>query len=164
MSDMSCVGVAVWYPQSSIILQFKCPPLSTVYTGEATGILEALNFINSHNLDKAVIFSDSLSCLQALLSNPFRSKSCHPLILRIRVVLLNCLNKGLHIEITYIPGHTGIGGNEMADSLAKSATQVGCNTHFSNYSQDLVPLSKLRLDGKWLNLWQESSRTKAAPS
>ncbi|XP_045496436.1 uncharacterized protein LOC123694876 [Colias croceus] len=48
----------------------------------------------------------------------------------------------------------------MADSLAKSATQVGCNTHFSNYSQDLVPLSKLRLDGKWLNLWQESSRTK----
>ncbi|XP_045495601.1 uncharacterized protein LOC123694256 [Colias croceus] len=160
VSKHLAVGVAVWHHNSKTILQFKCPPLSSVFTGEATAILEALNFIDSHNLQNSVIFSDSLSCLQTITSNPFRSKSKFPIIFRIKSALYNCFRKGLQVDLVHIPSHSGIIGNEKADILAKSAIQHGTLEHYSNYAHDLSSLSKDRLDCTWNSQWKNSNKGK----
>lgn len=80
MSDNQPVGAAVWLPFTGIILSFKCSPSSSVFTAEATAILEAILYIKSHNLNKFLILTDSKSCLYFILSNPFRSKSNFPII------------------------------------------------------------------------------------
>ncbi|KOB77358.1 putative ORF2, partial [Operophtera brumata] len=75
VSDSCPVGAAVWIPKYKIILSFKCPSVTSVFTGESIAILEAILYSISHNLDKTIIFTDSKSCLQSLLCNPFRDKS-----------------------------------------------------------------------------------------
>ncbi|KOB70054.1 reverse transcriptase, partial [Operophtera brumata] len=108
LDNTSSVGAAVWIPSTKIILNFKYPSVSSVFTGEATAILESIQFIKSHNLNNTIIFTDSKSSLQSILSNPFRSKSNFPIILQIRESLFRCHELGLNVVMAWIPSHTGI--------------------------------------------------------
>ncbi|XP_052747407.1 uncharacterized protein LOC128199916 isoform X3 [Bicyclus anynana] len=133
LSPESCVGAACWVPKYKIVLQFKCPPETSVFTGEAVALLEAILFARSHNIKQTVIFTDSLSCLYSIRENPFR---------------------------TWIPSHSGISGNESADSCAKAAVQLGSLEHFKNYSHDLSTLAKNYLDKSWQSFWNQSKTIK----
>ncbi|XP_052745706.1 RNA-directed DNA polymerase from mobile element jockey isoform X4 [Bicyclus anynana] len=133
LSPESYVGAACWVPKYKIVLQFKCPPETSVFTGEAVALLEAILFARSHNIKQTVIFTDSLSCLYSIRENPFR---------------------------TWIPSHSGISGNESADSCAKAAVQLGSLEHFKNYSHDLNTLAKNYLDKSWQSFWNQSKTIK----
>lgn len=74
LTEQGCIGSAVWIPRVNVVLNCKMPPASSVFTGEALAILEALSLIESHQLNNSVIFSDSKSCLQSILNNPFKTK------------------------------------------------------------------------------------------
>ncbi|XP_045453310.1 uncharacterized protein LOC123662511 [Melitaea cinxia] len=87
----NCVGAACWIPKFKIILQFKCPPEISVFSGEGVAILEAILFALSHDLAPTVIFTDSLSCLLAIKENPFRSKLKDSIVFKIREALLSCI-------------------------------------------------------------------------
>lgn len=117
-------------------------------------------FTFSHNVPKTLICSDALSCLLAIKGNPFRSKLRISIVLKIREALLSCYHKGLEVILVWIPGHSGIPGNETADSWAKSAIQLGSLEHFFNSSQDLRALAKTHLDKSWTSSWVESSSVK----
>ena len=156
----SCVGAACWIPKFKIILQFKCPPESSVFTGEAVALLEAILFTHSHDIKQTVIFTDSLSCLMALKGNPFHSRLGSSIVLRIREELYSCHLKDLDVTLVWIPGHSGISGNESADSCAKSAIQCGTLDHFSNSAQDLMSLADIHLRKSWINFWNESKSHK----
>ncbi|XP_026325634.1 uncharacterized protein LOC113234509 [Hyposmocoma kahamanoa] len=160
LSDQECVGAAVWIPKYKIILNFKCPPVSSVFSGEAIAILEALLYTESHNVDKTVILSDSKSCLQAILSNPFRNKSNFPCILKIRDVLYRCHLQEIRVSLAWIPGHSGIVGNEAVDLMAKDATNNSCLTHPQVFCHDLFSLATQKMMSSWLAEWKESSKVK----
>lgn len=160
LSDGCPVGTAVWIPKFKIILSFKCPSVTSVFTGESVAILEAILYAKSHNIYKTIIFTDSKSCLQAILVNPFRDKSRFPIILRIREALFECHQIGIQIVLAWIPGHSGIPGNENADACAKHAVQVGSVEYFKIYCHDLVPISKIHLVSSWSTAWKISSTVK----
>ena len=96
----------------------KIPPdNSTVFAAGATAISLAVNYNRfmgpvHHNI---VVYSDSLSCLQAIesedIENPF---ICHIMNL---LWLLN--DKGTHVSFCRITNHYGIDGNEKVDQLGK---------------------------------------------
>ena len=65
---------------------------------------------------KAVFFSDSLSALQALTGEPDES-------LRLLINNINILAQATKIVLQWIPAHTGIAGNEVADQLAKEGSK-----------------------------------------
>lgn len=158
LSSSGNVGAAVWIPKFRIILNFKLPPGSSVFSGEATAILEAILYAESHSLDNTLIFSDSLSSLYAISANPFKSKLKSPLVLKIRHALFRCLSRGIIIILAWIPAHSGISGNEIVDSCAKEAVESGDLSHFKIHTQDLVSSAKTRLEKSWESSWQ-SSRT-----
>ena len=118
------VGLSIYSPTLSLNLKFKISKEASVYTAEALAILITLKFIKSHRITNSLIFSDSLSTLMAAAS-PMLSSNLSPIIIDIRNILTKLSNLHLTTRLVWIPGHRGISGNEIADSLARSAITEG---------------------------------------
>ena len=90
----------------------------SIYTAELWAILEVIRIIQNENMRKAIICSDSASSLQAISS---RNPITNPIIYQI----IGTLQQLSHCDIRFlwVPGHTGIRGNEAADKLAKDSLQ-----------------------------------------
>ena len=100
-------------------LSMRLPDSASIFTAEIWAIITALEEIKNASESKFIIFTDSLSCFQALLY----MKLEHPLIgMAIRkCVFLNIANKYI---FCLVPGDVGIRDNEKADSAAKSALDL----------------------------------------
>ena len=111
-------------------LSKKLPDNSIIFAAEATAISLALNYYQHigpvhHDV---VVYSDSMSCLQAIEGVDTENPSiCH-----IMSLLRLLSNKGTHVRFCSIPSHCDIEGNERVDQLAKE-------TH----GQDIDPLASI---------------------
>ena len=88
---------------------------SSIFTAEAKAILKAIQHIKNSTPNDYIIFSDSLSCLQAIK----HCKTDHPVIrdiLKLHNTFLQC-----DIVFCWLPSHMGIRGNNKADTAAKAA-------------------------------------------
>ena len=106
-------------------------PNSTHFDGELEAINSALKqlFYHINLFNKAVIFSDSKSALQAIYTSVCTTKRTAEIYQSIKHL------QSLHklIVLQWIPSHCGILGNEKADALAKKLlhpTQYGFTTTF----------------------------------
>ena len=98
----------------------RLPDSASVFTAEVWAIIKALEQIKISTASKYIVFTDSLSCLRAL----HHMKLEHPLIGMVirKCLFLNIAKKD--IVFCWVPSHTGIKGNEKADSAAKSALDL----------------------------------------
>ena len=104
-----------------------------------------------------VIFTDSLSALQALESGEMGNQEISKLIIACDY-LMN--RHSINVTLQWIPGHTGIKGNEEADVLAKRGT---------GQPQPEVPVTydtvckmiRSNLKEEWLNDWTNNSTGRA---
>ena len=83
-------------------------------------IKQALMFIKSNQniCANVVIFTDSLSSVFLLLN---RSLSTYLFIVYNIQEIIHNLLPHVCVRIQYVPGHEGIGGNEVADRATKEA-------------------------------------------
>ena len=96
---------------------FKLPDYCTVYQTELTAIIEACKYLSTYTNTHIIIWSDSLSSIQAISSLSTRSRTtrdCYD--------TLNALGSTNTLEIRWIAAHIGLWGNEKADELAKIGT------------------------------------------
>ena len=113
-------------------------------------------YVESHGLNRTLILTDSLSCLQDLAKSPFRSRHNYSIILQIKQLLYRCHCLGLQITLAWIPSHSGIIGNENADSIARVAIQSGIDSYIrSCYPRDLCCDAKPSMMKSWNTLWQK---------
>lgn len=98
-------------------------PEQLVYNGELEGATLAVEYIASiarQNL-KASIYADNQAALFRLKTPSDRpGQSCQ---IRATRATLQAKEKGTQVEFNWVPGHQDISGNEVADKLAKAATQ-----------------------------------------
>nr|XP_015920017.1 uncharacterized protein LOC107449098 [Parasteatoda tepidariorum] len=112
-------------------------PLRTNFDGELEAIRIATEQIRvrSVQIDSIVIFSDSLSAIQAIAAyNVAESNiidSC-----RRSIILL--ASEGGTAVLQWIPSHVGINGSEWADTLAKKGTEI------SQAGNSKVPFSSIK--------------------
>jgi ribonuclease HI len=101
-------------------------PWESVFRGELRAIELALAYIERHQqpLSSVVIFSDSRSSLQAI--KDVNNQASY--ILDIHEVLDRLERKRVSVELSWLPSHSQIEGNEAADVAAKAATEKKTET------------------------------------
>ena len=97
-----------------------------IYTAELQAILFALKQVYQSKEKKFMIFSDSLSALQALKN----LKTDHPLLIQIHELLHKINADKKEAIFMWIHGHIGNRGNEAADRAAKEALNTEPRTFF----------------------------------
>ena len=83
-----------------------------------------------------VVYSDSMSCLQAIEGEDTKN----PFICHIMNLLWSLSNKGTRVRFCWVPGHCGIDGNERVDQLAKETLDQDIDPLASVHYTDMKPL------------------------
>lgn len=118
-------GFAFYIPELQLSFTNNLPASSSSFSAECYAIIEALTFISNLAPNNYLIASDSITCLLALKSSPLNSH-LSPFVLRIKQIALILHQSNYSIQCLWIPSHIGINGNEIADSLAKSTSNLIC--------------------------------------
>ena len=101
------------------LYQFRLPNNSSVFSAELKAIDLALNHIEQDAYWRYIIYTDSLSAMQALEGET----TDNPLIVSF-LEKLSRLCERVDIVFCWLPSHVGISGNEEADKAAKDALSL----------------------------------------
>ena len=120
----------------------RIPDGSSVFTAEAKAIDLALDFVNTCTYtDKFVIFSGSLSVLQALNHTSSKNSQIQHLLLKHHEI-----SSSKTVIYCWITSHIGIYGNEKVDKNAKESLNFD-QTDFK------IPFNNFK---PFINKWQSS--------
>lgn len=145
----SGVGFAAVLPFR--IIKGKLPNSSSILSAEISAIYCALFALNNINLNKnsqIVIYSDSQSALQSLISYDHQN----PLVINCKIKIHRLSQKGHRTLLCWTPSHVGIRGNEIADHHAKTAIETANNT-YPTYYKDYNSLFGSQVKKHWQSKW-----------
>lgn len=129
-------------------LMQRLPDGSSIYSAELRAILLAITHIATcRHPDKYIIYSDSLSALQAIAG----ASTNNPLTAEI-LIQLHSLATLSSIIFCWVPSHVGIAGNEMADQAAKAALNLPIST-LQIPATDLRPAIHSYVTEIWQGEW-----------
>ena len=134
-------------------------PNTLIFSAEAMAILKATTYLEKIDHTKILIITDSLSTVKHIQTINRNSK-VNPIIFKIlnQIDSLKFHNK--LVEFVWIPSHTGVSGNDTADSLAKLSGKLQ-EINIPNFpANDLKQIIKSNLIHDWQNYWNQSSLTK----
>ena len=122
----------------------QLPDNSSVFSAEAYAILLTIDLIKLTAGKKIVIFSDSLSCLQAIQNKRWDN----PTILSILNSLHKLIITGTFVVFVWLPSHLGIHGNADANTAAKAALSLPVSEYKVPYT-DFKSLIQAYAVNKW---------------
>eukprot|EP00102_Acyrthosiphon_pisum_P018398 XP_008190141.1 PREDICTED: uncharacterized protein LOC100572585 [Acyrthosiphon pisum] len=144
------VGIAIALENTNIT--FKLPNECSIFSAEAIAILKAIETIQTTKHTKFVILSDSLSAIK----NIQNKNNPNDISVLIQNQLDEAKTNKKQISIIWIPGHTGIAGNEIADKYAilaasnKNTTKLNISSYY-----DIKKAVKTQIRKKWHLLWND---------
>lgn len=97
------------------------------------------------------MYTDSLSGLQALLATPNKN----PAVRRIKALLRN---QSVKTSLKHVSAHKGIQGNELADKIAKNATQDLNHINLPAPPSYVKSFLKSQIIPKWQLHWDTSTK------
>ena len=125
-------------------LSKRLPDNSTIFAAEATAISLALNYYQHmgpvhHDV---VVYSNSMSCLQAIEGWRQGEDTENHLICHIMNLLWSLSDKGTRVRFCWVLSHCVIDGNERVDQLAKETLDQDIDPLASVHYTDMKPLLK----------------------
>ena len=154
------VGGAMVAKTNSRSRQFILPSETLTSEAEAFAIWKALWYAWENNLKKVLILTDAKSVLKKLTCTSYKANSL-PIILDIKLKTLLMAKKNSSKKFGWVPGHSGIEGNEEADRLSKEAWQTGenCLSYKTDYRNLLTWISQSFHENSHsiLNRWVDQS-------
>ena len=147
---------AAAYHSSDETESFRLNDNSSIFTAEIEAIRGALNFIRESGKDKVVIFSDSMSVLEAIDNQ----ESKNSLVNKTLQEIYSLVSDGLDIKFCWIPSHIGIPGNEAVDRAAKLALDSVVSPGLQVPYTDKYPLVKKYVNDCWQQRWHDKNQQK----
>ena len=120
---------------------------TSIYIAELHAVFKALKHIQEEYLQRVVICTDSRSVVQSLRSNTPSS----PLLIHFCNLHQKLSEIGTQIQFLWIPGHSGIYGNEQADKYAKEALALFNITEISAEYTSIKASLRQAINKKWQN-------------
>lgn len=129
----------------------KLNDLASVFTAELLAIKMGLERIERYHNKTCILYSDSMSSLQAIQSAKVEDE-------RIGVIyetLQRLSTQNTKISFCWIPGHAGIRGNEIVDKVAKRACRLPQLVSQEVQSSDCKNYIKSKIRESWETRWRE---------
>jgi len=156
------IGINVYHNNSNDRMYHSISNLFSIFSAECIAIIESLKYIIKNNLEHSLVFSDSLSSLQKLKSSPLLYPD-DDFVCLIRVLIASIQSSGKTITLIWIPGHVGIVGNDIADSLAKQGASNPIITLINHIPlSDIFSILKEKTRNVWAEHWHTASQSKGA--
>lgn len=131
----------------------------SICSAEMLAIAVAAERILQKQIPKALILSDSHSAIQKIQKRGLLY-AADSIQLKARQTIWTAYKENIIIELGWIPSHTGIKGNEIADRLAKeSLTKDDITFKLVEY-KDILPNIKNDIKLLWEEEWKEISKIK----
>jgi ribonuclease HI len=151
------VGFGIYIPKYNYEFKSRISDFLSIYTAELTAIKFSLIWLLENNIqENTTIYSDSLSALQSIQNK--KSKTRPNTIIEILE-----LNQKLRqsVTIAWIPSHSGIRGNEVADLLAKtSLNHPAINLKIKHEAYETHSLIYYFIKKKWDSHFKNSNTCK----
>ena len=135
--------------------------LAEVYDAEMLALLRGLETAVEFQQDiseeyrrrsKIVIFADNTASVTAITKEaPGSSQQVSRKFVEAATTFLD-ENRQATIEVSWVPGHMGIIGNDRADTIAKEATKLKPATETTTMAKLLQQLRK-RMKTEWISEW-----------
>ena len=132
----------------------RLPDNSSIFTAEAKAIDIALYHIRDQPEKQFIIYSDSLSVLRSLKNLDHRNPLIQPMFRK-----YNYLSSFKEIVFCWLPSHTNIRGNELADLEAKSALSLSI-TNLKIPHSDFKSNIHQYVMNKCQSVWEEQTGNK----
>ena len=133
------------------------PTVASIFTAELTALklatrLIARSLTESPTTKQFIICTDSLSAVLAIENLEPKNQLC----LNIQHLFHNLLTSRIEIVLLWIPGHSSIPGNNLADQHAKRASTIAPEFIPCPYT-DWTALIKSKQTDKWKQNWSTST-------
>ena len=132
----------------------RLPDNSSIFTAEAKAIDIALYHIRDQPEKQFIIYSDSLSVLRSLKNLDHRNLLIQQILRK-----FNYLSSFKEIVFCWLPSHTNIRGNELADLEAKSALSLSI-TNLKIPHSDFKSNIHQYVMNKCQSVWEEQTGNK----
>ena len=150
--DGDTVGAAA--VSNTNVMKCRLPDKSSVFSAEVKAIDLALNIAEESRESNFIVFSDSLSTLQALFNKDLEN----PMICKI-LERISTLGTTREFVFCWIPGHIGIKGNDRADKNAKSALTLPISD-VKVPSSDFKSAVSSNTQSSWQSQWDTDDNNK----
>ncbi|KAK9876352.1 hypothetical protein WA026_012661 [Henosepilachna vigintioctopunctata] len=151
--DGSNLGIGVFCPHMNVKLSGSLPSYFSICSAEMAAIMIALNFIKTNKLRKCVILSDSKSALETIC-NWRMGTSNTEFGLCIRKVLYEFASHNVNVQLVWIPSHSNINGNDIADNLAAKGRSCNLINSFKAHYKEMYPVFKQEAMIEWRIAWE----------
>lgn len=158
-SDPLYAGFGVHAPSLNLSFAARVSSHLSIFTVELLAIVRALKFVEERDIQQAIIFSDSLSAITAIMNYHGLHVGGHYLVYQIVEMAWQRRCVGSSVEFCWVPGHADIVGNEIADRLAGRAEEGSLVTPLDD-PQDIMSNIKAYTIQCWQTQWDVSSRTR----
>lgn len=130
-------------------LQMKLPNYSNNFEAEGVAILKAMDYIYTQKEGLQVqILTDSLSTLRGMANYENRNTLVNQIKSRYRSICGK-----FQMQFSYVKAHSGIGGNELADELAKEAITTGKKLNIPITKRFINEQLTKNIFEKWNSIW-----------
>ncbi|XP_044745335.1 uncharacterized protein LOC123307183 [Coccinella septempunctata] len=157
--DPDSVGYGVWIPSRSVKICGRLPDHWSVYTAETYAIYRAVQYIMDRSLTRTVIVSDALGVLNKLKHGNINA-NIDIVTVNTLILLGRARSLGLRIALMWIPSHSYIAHNDIADLLANRGRLLQGQSQLRGDPRELWPALKSRLWDEWTERFREIGMTK----
>ena len=158
------VGAGICYMRDDEVLlrdNIGLPPKANIFQAELKAIQLACDILQTHEIfagtgkPELIIFSDSLSSLQALASTEIKNS-----IVKETHDMLNEIGRYRQLELHWIKAHNNYRGNEIADQEAKLGTRKPVEIQLPIPKREIRNIIEANTKKIWQSKWKTQLKSK----